>query len=308
MIDKHAYLIMAHNEFDILEKQLILLDDYRNDIYIHIDKKIKDFNFDYYKNIVRFSNVYYTERIDVRWGDFSQIECEIILLKQALLGNYKYYHLLSGVDMPLKTQDEIHKFFADNNGSEFIHFSTEYPDMNVKNRVLHYHFMKYYRTRYKYINYVSRIINILFRTVQNISYFKRKWDSNIKIMYGANWFSITHDLAKYVVSKERWINKNFRYTACADELFLQTIVYNSNFRNKLYNKNFDNNYISCMRYIDWGRGTPYIFRNEDFQQLIKSEYIFARKFSSKVDNEVIQNIFNYLVNKKCINNDIYLVP
>lgn len=38
-MDKHAYLIMAHNEFDILEKQLILLDDYRNDIYIHIDKK-----------------------------------------------------------------------------------------------------------------------------------------------------------------------------------------------------------------------------------------------------------------------------
>lgn len=47
MNDKHAYLIMAHNEFDILEKQLRLLDDYRNDIYIHIDKKVKQFNFNY---------------------------------------------------------------------------------------------------------------------------------------------------------------------------------------------------------------------------------------------------------------------
>ena len=57
MNDKHAYLIMAHNEFDILEKQLRLLDDYRNDIYIHIDKKVKQFNFNYYKNIVKNSNV-----------------------------------------------------------------------------------------------------------------------------------------------------------------------------------------------------------------------------------------------------------
>ena len=34
MGNKHAYLIMAHNDFDILEKQLRLLDDIRNDIYI----------------------------------------------------------------------------------------------------------------------------------------------------------------------------------------------------------------------------------------------------------------------------------
>lgn len=36
---KHAYLIMAHNNWKILEKLLILLDDKRNDIYLHIDLK-----------------------------------------------------------------------------------------------------------------------------------------------------------------------------------------------------------------------------------------------------------------------------
>ena len=34
---KHAYLIMAHNNWKILEKLLNLLDDKRNDIYFHID-------------------------------------------------------------------------------------------------------------------------------------------------------------------------------------------------------------------------------------------------------------------------------
>lgn len=36
---KHAYLIIAHNNWKILERLLILLDDNRNDIYLHIDRK-----------------------------------------------------------------------------------------------------------------------------------------------------------------------------------------------------------------------------------------------------------------------------
>lgn len=44
---KHAYLIMAHNNFYILEKLLRLLDDSRNDIYVHIDKKVSEFDFEH---------------------------------------------------------------------------------------------------------------------------------------------------------------------------------------------------------------------------------------------------------------------
>ena len=38
MKDKHAYLIMCHDNFKHLSKLLMALDDVRNDIYIHIDK------------------------------------------------------------------------------------------------------------------------------------------------------------------------------------------------------------------------------------------------------------------------------
>lgn len=33
---KHAFLIIAHNEYPILEVLLSMLDDERNDIYLHI--------------------------------------------------------------------------------------------------------------------------------------------------------------------------------------------------------------------------------------------------------------------------------
>ena len=62
MNNKHAYLIMAHNEFDILEKLLLLLDDSRNDIYIHIDLKVKNFNFKYYKDLINKSKVEFIKR------------------------------------------------------------------------------------------------------------------------------------------------------------------------------------------------------------------------------------------------------
>ena len=47
---KHAFLIIAHNEYPILEVLLSMLDDERNDIYLHIStneqwayiKKLKD--------------------------------------------------------------------------------------------------------------------------------------------------------------------------------------------------------------------------------------------------------------------------
>ena len=36
---KHAYLIIAHNEFELLKLLIDRIDDARNDIYIHIDQK-----------------------------------------------------------------------------------------------------------------------------------------------------------------------------------------------------------------------------------------------------------------------------
>ena len=40
---RHAYLIIAHNKFNQLRELLSLIDDYRNDIYVHIDKRANDF-------------------------------------------------------------------------------------------------------------------------------------------------------------------------------------------------------------------------------------------------------------------------
>lgn len=74
-----------------------------------------------------------------------------------------------------------------------------------------------------------------------------KRSTGITFQKGANWFSITDELARYVLSKEKWIKKVFKDTDCADEIFLQTIVINSKYKDNLFSKKFDNSIYGNMR-------------------------------------------------------------
>ena len=54
-----------------------------------------------------------------------------------------------------------------------------------------------------------------------------------------------------------------------------------------------NSYHSCLRKIDWNRGTPYVWRSDDFEELTNDDYLFARKFSS-CDMDIVLKIRNYI--------------
>ena len=295
---KHAYLIMAHNEPYILEKLLQLIDDRRNDIYLHIDKKWKNFDFDYFKRSVKKSNLYFTKRLDVRWGTYSQIKCELSLMETAS-NNYKYayYHIISGIDMPLATQDVMHDFFDRHQGKEFINFDNHkivYPD--TVDRIKYYHIF----TKNGHSNniFVRRIWGLIYRIClkfEKVLKVNRLKNVNFEIRKGANWVSITDSLVRYVLGKKDEIYNIYKMSLCADEVFLQTIVYNSEFYKKVISfKNDD--YLAIKRYVDWKRGSPYIFKKSDFKELINSKCFFARKFSTKVDKEIVDMIFDYVRN------------
>ncbi len=59
---RHAYLILAHKNFSVLKILLMLLDDTRNDLFIHIDKKVEAFDFDSFQTICHYSFVYFTSK------------------------------------------------------------------------------------------------------------------------------------------------------------------------------------------------------------------------------------------------------
>ncbi len=284
---KQAYLIMAHRDDLCFRTLLKMLDDPRNDIFIHMDIKNKRYNPDEIKRSASHSRIVHTKRTSVAWGGYSQINAELILLKAAAnTASYSHYHLLSGQDLPIKSRDEIYRFFTDNEDKEFVNFQSE-------------EFLFCGRVRYFYPfselagragNLFVKFDELLLPLQKAVGVARNK---NINFAKGANWFSITDSLARHVIHSEPWIRKVFKRTKNCDEVFLQTIVINSPFRSKLYYSKFDDNHISIVRYIDWERGEPYIFRRDDFGELISSPMMFARKFDSNVDSDIIRALMEH---------------
>lgn len=79
-------------------------------------------------------------------------------------------------------------------------------------------------------------------------------------------------------------------------MFVQTLLWNSPFKDRIYSTKDE--FEGCMRLIDWNRGDPWIWKDEDLETLIKSDRMFARKFSSKVDRKIIDHLCNYLLGQQ----------
>ena len=73
-------------------------------------------------------------------------------------------------------------------------------------------------------------------------------------------------------------------------MFLQTIIYNSEFIERVVSDNYCDNYRNILYQIDWKRGNPYEYTLEDYKELMSSGMLFARKFNWNKDKEVICKI------------------
>lgn len=82
-MNRHAYLIMAHDNLYVLTKTIQLLDDVRNDIFIHCDIKMGDLT--KWKNemesLVKKSSLIFVERENIYWGSWSQTNMILRLLE-----------------------------------------------------------------------------------------------------------------------------------------------------------------------------------------------------------------------------------
>ena len=284
---KHAYLIMAHTNFPQLQILINLLDHPNNDIYLHVDKRSVDFRPEMIR--VSASNLTIIDPIRITWGGHSQIRCELNLLKASAPNHYRYYHLISGIDLPLKSQDEIHEFFEAHYPENFINFHA--PSNESKSflyRIEQYHIFQDLMGRNKgLVPGLLRRANNGFISLQKQVGFRRK--QYIPPYKGTNWFSITDELVQYVLSQEALIKKQFYYSSCADEVFLHSVAMASPCRDTIVD--------DCLRAIDWDRGDPYIFRQEDVDNLLVSPNLFGRKFDTQVDAQAIDKIAAHLTQK-----------
>lgn len=79
---------------------------------------------------------------------------------------------------------------------------------------------------------ITALIRNLILAVQKISHYRRKQTFEFK--KGGNWISITENAVKYLLQYKEIVLNRMKYTLCADEIFIQTILWNSPFRERMH--------------------------------------------------------------------------
>ena len=264
---KHAFLIMTHDQFGTLNELVSVLDDKRNDIYIHFDKKVKHLP----ELHTCFSRlVVLPKRVRVIWGDVSQIKAEYALYKAAASSgeNYAYYHLLSGTHFPLKSNDELHTWFTACNGASILRH-VPLTDEEIQMRFGCYHFFL------KHLVDKNRVVNKLYHLgwrgtlrIQKALGIKR--DTSFIRGKASQWCSLSEDAVDLILSQEQKALHNFRCSFCSDEFFVLSILQDSGLPYK-----FDDR----ICHVEFVRTTPRKFTENDYDRLISSDALFFRKMT-----------------------------
>lgn len=266
----HAWLIIAHNEFGILQKLVSAIDYPQCDVFIHFDRKVSVLP----TILVKKARLFIlSERVDVRWGSVSQIQCELTLLKEAHKQRaYDFYHIISGTTLPLKTWEQMNAFFeAHRESSVFtpIHKDLPYQE-KLKVRRINL-FLKHYSEK----GFRGRICQFLWKSgiaLQRIFGFEVNKD--IDFYKASNWLSLTEEVVSFLLSRESEILKTYRHSFCGDEYFIPTELMASPLQNKICS---DEHYL--LHNIT--RSNASVFALEDLPSLRETGYLFARKFTSR---------------------------
>lgn len=272
-------MIIGHgNDASIIQETINILDDEDIDFFIHWDKRDKK-----PKLLSENSTLHFICSRKVFWGTDSQILTELSLMRSVIEStvSYDYTHLISSVDMPLMTSDYFKEYFTKD---AYIGFVTSIEPESLL-RVKYYYPLRNIKIRNAY---VFRTLTFFFKNINKLLGIDRIKYSNLQFERGTNWFSIKTSLLSEIVESNKL--KCFYHSYLADEIFVQTIM--SRFKPEKESSFKSGDSAMALRYIDWNRGTPYVFSENDIQELknnVNKEYAFARKISNA---NIVKEVFN----------------
>lgn len=276
-----AYLVMTHENPLLLQRTIrtLTFGDEECAFFIHVDRKsaLEPFL------SVTGQNVHFSEqRIPVYWGEFSQVEAIVSLVRQALESpnHYEYLVLITGSCYPLRTGGYIRRFLEANHGLEYMDILRVPGPGKPLSRLN--------TIRYPSDKPVRRFI---FRALTRIGFAQRdhrKYLGGLEPYSGDGAWALTRETCEYVLeymSANRHLARYFRNTFASDESFIQTILGNSKFRDRMRRN---------LVYAVWPgpvNGHPAMVSHEDVasfevqDQVSRDdmygpgELLFARKFS-----------------------------
>lgn len=271
---KTAHFILTYTNPEQTERLVKRLSHPDFDCYIHLDKKV---DMATHVHLANLPNVYFIKnRVDVKWAGYNAVKAVFNAIREICATNipYNFINFISGQDYPLKAADELSQFYKANVGKEFlsfVDFENEWPEGRL--RYEKYYFSNFsFRGRY----FLERLINAVTP--------KRRVPYGFH-PYGKSMFwMLSPEVALYVANKvenDAKLHRFFLFSWASDEFVFQTVLMNSNYRDRIVNDN--------LRYIDWSKGGshPKNLGVEDYGRIKSSGMLFGRKFDMTRDVEIL---------------------
>lgn len=297
---KPGYIISAYKRPDLLKRLVESLG--ANQIAIHIDKKynIADFTA---TGLGDLPNVTFLPQHTCYWGLFGHVLASLEGMKWFLSTSCDYAILLTGQCFPLKSNEEIEFLLSELKGRSIIEFEKfpksgwEHSDGGYK-RLDRFYFSVHHPLykKFKLFDFLSVEVarSEVLRQVRSIKMQRRTVPFGLHPYGGSGYWCLSRSSVSYVVDYLKahpGLQRFFATTFVPDEMFFQTILANSPFKDELIN--------SPIHYMDWSLNQPHpaVLNVTQLQAAFSSGAWFARKFE---DSDVLDHIELMRKDKVCV--------
>jgi len=270
-----AYLIIAHKDIHQVYRLIDRLDAENVYFFIHVKQSYQltlSPEYAHKKNVV-----FIDKRFNAGWCGYKVLLATLELIKTALMQEqrFDYFINLSGNCYPIVSNEAIHDYLNDHAGSNFIEgrplTDSKFPD-NGMNKIN----LPWFQDEFQNFNsYIKKGLHQAIQWPYRLFNLTRKLPGHLLPYGGSQWWALTHEVVQFIYNSSlehpKLVNF-FKRSWCSDELYIQMILYNNDdFKEKLINKPF--------RFMDWNtNGPPKTLTLDDYDRLMASDHVFARKF------------------------------
>lgn len=270
-----AYIISAYKLPSQLARLVRVLQGTETSVYVHFDRKARaETRTEAIRKLAELPNTCLLSSHSCHWGGFGHVDATIKGLNAIAIRkpDPDWVVLLTGQDYPLRRPDEIARFLEPHAGAAFMeHFRLPNPEWRNSglDRFRKWHFQP-----------SGRHI-----AVPGIN---RGFLPGLVPFGGSSYWCMSRECFRYV---HRFINEHpdyvrfFKRVYIPDEMFFQTILMNSPLKSGVINDD--------LRHLDWSgpsSRSPRVLRKMDLPELLRSPKLFARKFDTTQDAEVLDCI------------------
>lgn len=244
-------------------------------IYVHIDLKSKINTSEIEARATTF------KKYRIYWGSLEHVKAFLYLMEVATSNKYDYYHLITGQDYFASNPNDFDKILGNDLNSYLDLFRIprkdwrggEYSVALIKS------LSSYGDIRYGILHKVNSFLTLIQKSFIDTHKQPKDWN-----LYGGSVYcSLHYGFVSWILqsSKTQKLLKFLKNTTCGEEVFFQTLIMESPYKDKVCNTH--------LRYIDWSSWCPpKILKQEDYNAIISNKCLFCRKLDYQYSSELVE--------------------